>query len=86
MEGRWKYLIGTAFLLAAAGIRLSAASPIPFLSLAAKPYLVVELPFIFVGAIIWFGLMTDGRWLASVILAGLGVIAYWVVTTGVGFA
>ncbi len=82
---RLLYGVGSFFFVVAFLLRAAVATPIQFIHNALAPWFILELPFIFVGAFIWTFLMSKSRVLLSLIVATAVVVAYFVITTGIGF-
>lgn len=82
---RFLLVIGTSFAVLAFILRLAVVTPIEFIHNALVPWEILELPFIFFGALIWTFIMSKGRPLFSTVFAGLVTLGYWIVTTGIGF-
>lgn len=83
---RLLYGIGSFFFVVAFILRAAMGTPILFIRASLAPWFILELPFIFVGAFIWTLLMSRGRVFLSLIVGAVVVVAYYVITTGVGFA
>lgn len=82
---RLLYGVGSFFFVVAFILRAAVATPISFIHNALAAWFILELPFIFLGALIWTLVMSKGRVILSVIVGALVVLAYFVITTGVGF-
>lgn len=82
---RLLYGIGSFFFVVAFILRAAVETPVSLIHDALAPWFVLELPSLFVGAFIWTYLMSKGRIILSLIIAGLVVVGYVVLTSGIGF-
>lgn len=82
---RLLYGIGSFFFVIAFILRAAVETPLGFVHNALAPWFVLELPSLFTGAFIWTYLMSRGRIIISLIIAGAVVVGYVVLTAGIGF-
>lgn len=82
---RLLYGIGSFFFIVAFVLRAAVETPLTFVHNALAPWFVLELPSLFTGAFIWSYLMSRGRIILSLIVAGLVVVGYVILTAGIGF-
>ncbi len=82
---RLLYGIGSFFFVIAFVLRAAIGTPVTVIHDYLSPWFILELPSIFVGAFIWTYLMSKGRIILSLIIAGLVVIGYLFLTAGIGF-